>query len=79
MTQTKYYLKEKCTYCKIVAKQRYSKNATPIIECMQCNNKDFTRVADVTELMETIKSVVTKQIWILIIGITKNLIEVVEE
>ena len=52
MTQIKYYQRDKCKYCNVVGKQRYSYYSTPVIECMQCNNTDFIRGADVTELME---------------------------
>ena len=80
MREIKYYLKQKCScsyHKRTKCLEMYQCKTGQLIGC--CSGKGFIRIADVTELMETIKSVVTKQIWILIIGITKNLIEVVEE
>ena len=75
MTQTKYYLKEKCNN----PTTNWHINQDGFHDCPICHKKGFIRGADVTKLMEAIKSVVTKQMWTLIIGVTKDLIQVVEE
>ena len=84
---TKYYQRDKCYchydghkgtigYCPICEQTNRDWIRIP---CKSCENKGFIRGADVTELMIGIKSIVTKQIWTLILGVLKDLIEVVEE
>ena len=73
MIITKYYLKIRCKYCYKVDNGRYTKKfGTPIIKCMRCNNTNFTRGADVTELVERLRNCGIQDCYEDLIEVVKN-------